>query len=450
MKLSKQLLCLAVILCSTLPAIADGKPKLTLDEFFNSVDYPDIAISPDGNSVVIATERADWDQQIFRKDLWLYRDDGKAASLIQLTQSGHDTDPKWSPDGRWIAFLSERKLASEKDSDRRQSRKNKNKNKDKDDKGEVSQIYLISPSGGEAIPLTQGEEEVHTFSWSADSRTLYFATRNPWTKAQKDDYKKQWKDVVQYRTAERGDTIFALDVADALARHANQATKIESEAEKDSDLSPGARAIATSPLRVDNLITSPDGTKLAFATNSINQRQEKLEDVEIYELDVARAPSPATAGSDTNTAAQPRQLTHNTALEEKLHWANDNRHIFFTVEVGDVTGPYRDLQPHLYWVDSEKPDSEKPASEASTEPAPIEQWGKDFIGAIDHYTVAADTVLTSARLGTEVPIYSVAQPAKPLQKLTAWQGTYAVLAAATHSPRVAFVYSSCRSPRKFI
>jgi dipeptidyl aminopeptidase/acylaminoacyl peptidase len=457
MKISKQLLFLAIALCPTLPAIADGKPKLTLDEFFNSVDYPDIAISPDGNSVVIATERADWNQQIFRKDLWLYRDDGKAATpgnaaLIQLTQSGHDTDPKWSPDGGWIAFLSDRKLASEKDSDSDDDKaakngiKNKKDKKDEDDKGEVSQIYLISPSGGEAIALTQGEEEVHSFTWSADSRTLYFSTRNPWTKAQKDDYKKQWKDVVQYRTAERGDTIFALDVANALAQHAAQSTKIESEAEKNSDLNPGARAIATSPLRVDNLITSPDGAKLAFVTNSINQRQEKSEDVEIYELDVARSPSPATAVSANALTAQPRQLTHNTAVEEKLHWANDNRHIFFTVEVGDVTGPYHDLQPHLYWVDSENPDNGKPVSETAAAPAPIEQWSKDFIGAIDHYTIAADTVLTSARLGTEVPFYSVAQPAKPLQKLNGWPGTYVVLAAASNSPRVAFVYSSLQQP----
>ena len=61
---------------------------------------------------------------------------------------------------------------------------------------------------------------MHTFFvWSSDSRTIYYATRNPWTKAQKDNYKKQWKDVVQYRTAERGDTIFAIDVAAALAGH---------------------------------------------------------------------------------------------------------------------------------------------------------------------------------------------------------------------------------------
>jgi len=423
MKISKHLLWLTAFLALASLAFAENKPKLTLDEFFNAVTYPTVALSPDGNSVVIATERADWDQQIFRTDLWLYHDDGKAGSLIQLTQSGHDLDPKWSPDGRWIAFRSERKPSSEKDSD---------SGDDKDDKGDVSQIYLISPAGGEAIPVTQGQEEVHTFSWSSDSRTIYFATRNPWTKTQKDDYKKQWKDVVQYRTAERGDTIFALDVAAALARHSAAPAKEESDSEKESDLTPGARPLATSPLRVDDLVTSPDGSKLAFLTNAVNQRQEKFEDVEIYTLDLSHTgDSPATSG-EKKPAQQPRQLTHNQAVEVRPRWANDNRHIFFTVEVGDVTGPYRDLQPHLYWVDSDS--------------GAVEQWSKDFIGPVDHYAVTADGALTSARLGTEVSAYSVAQPGQSLHKLNGWNGSYEILSAATHSPRIAFVYSSLQKP----
>ena len=67
-------------------------PKLTLDEFFNYVDFLAVAISPDGNSVVIDTDRSDWEQSIFRRDLWLYRDDGHGAgSLTQLTNSGDDS-----------------------------------------------------------------------------------------------------------------------------------------------------------------------------------------------------------------------------------------------------------------------------------------------------------------------------------------------------------------------
>src|ERR1700740_2953785 len=104
---------LAVLLATSFYTEAQSKPKLTLDEFFNSVSFPAIELSPDGSSVVIATDRADWDQQIFRSDLWLYHAAGN-GSLVQLTNSGHDSKPKWSPDGQWIAFLSERKTTSEK------------------------------------------------------------------------------------------------------------------------------------------------------------------------------------------------------------------------------------------------------------------------------------------------------------------------------------------------
>jgi dipeptidyl aminopeptidase/acylaminoacyl peptidase len=413
MKISKVFLWLSLVLISASLAFAQDKPKLTLDEFFNSVSYSSVAVSPDGGSVVIGTERADWDQQIFRTDLWLYRDDGNGGSLIQLTQSGHDVDPQWSPDGRWIAFRSERKPAPEKDSD-------SDSDDDKNDKGEVNQIYLISAAGGEAIQLTKGQEEVHTFSWSADSHTIYYATRNPWTKAQKDAYRKEWKDVVQYRTAERGDTIFAIDIPAALARHAAAPAKEESDADKESDVTPGSCALVTSPLRVDDLRTSPDGAKLAFISSSINQRQEKFEDYEIYTVDLA---NPTL-----------RRLTNNQAQEVKPRWASDSRHVLFSVEVGDVSGPYRDLQPHLYWINSET--------------GVAEQWASNFIGPVDHFAAANDGVLASARIGTEVQLYSAPTPVDALHKLSTWPGTYGQIAIAAHSSRVAFIYSSLDKPEE--
>src|SRR5579864_499754 len=117
-------------------AHAAGKPKLTLDEFFNSVSFDAVKLSPDGRSTVIATERADWDRSIYRKDIWLYRDDGRGGgTLSQLTQSGRDSAPQWSPYGRWIAFLSDRATGSTQEPD--------------------AQLYVISPAGGEAFPVTQ-------------------------------------------------------------------------------------------------------------------------------------------------------------------------------------------------------------------------------------------------------------------------------------------------------
>lgn len=409
----KPALLLALISSCVLFSVAQ-KPKLTLDEFFNGVSFRSVEVSPDGNSVVIATERPDWDQQIFRGDLWLYRDDAK--TLIQLTQSSHDSEPRWSPDGKWIAFLSDRKTEAGKSGD---------SDSDSDSKDEsVSQIYLISTNGGEAVRVTQGEEDVHSFSWSADSQKIYFATRQPWSKAQKDDYKQQWKDVVEYRTAERGDSIFEMDVNGAVARNLAapaKAEKKEGQPEKNPDLSPGARPLTTSALRVDRMFTSPDGSKLAFVSNAINQRQEKYEDVEIYVVDLA-----------TGVSAQPRRMTNNQGVESQLRWANDNRHILFTVEVGDVSGPYRDLQPHLYWVDVDS--------------GAIEQWGKDFIGPVGNYSLAGNSVLACARTGTEVQMYSSSRPGESLHRLNGWQGTYQDISSALQSPRTAFVYSSLGKP----
>ena len=408
---TRSLVVLLLLLLPVLSAHAADKPRLTLDEFFNFIGFTDVKISPDGRAIVIGTLRADWDQSIFRKDLWLYRDDANGnGTLTQLTQSGHDAQPQWSPDGRWIAFLSERKT------EKKESDSNAKTTED------TAHVYLISSSGGEAFPVTLGEEEVHAFSWSPDSRILYFAIRAPWTKAQKDAYKKEWKDVSQYRDAERGDAISGIAVADALSRNANAVSKVTDDSKNESDPTPGSHVVASTPWRVEQIVTSPDGSKLAFVTTSVSERQEKVSEFEIYAVDLT------TAAPDRPS----HQVTHNEAVENNLHWASDNRHVFFTVEVGDVTGRYRDLQPHLYWADIDTGE--------------VRQWAKDFPGAVDRYDVAGNQVLVAGKLGTEVPLYSSIKPSDSLAKLNGWSGTYERLSAAEHSPRVALVYSSLEKP----
>ena len=401
----------AAVICVS--SHAADKPKLTLDEFFNYVDYPAIRISPDGHAVVIEAEHADWDQSIFRKDLWLYRDNGQQeGTLTQLTRSGHDTNPQWSPDGRWIAFFSERKAAESKE-------------KDFAEGNDTAQLYLISPNGGEAFPVTEGEEEVHAFAWSPDSRTLYFATRAPWTKAQKAAYKKDWKDVSQYRAAERGDTIFSLAVADAISRHAVAGSKAKDDAEDDkaSDATPGSRALAGTAWKVQQLKVSPDGRKLAFVTTSISERQEKVEEFEIFSVDLTSASIDRPA----------RQLTHNQAVEDDINWSNDSKHIFFQVGIGSVEGKYIDTQRRLYWVDADS--------------GAVQRWASDFGGEVSHYTLKPNGgVFATGILGTEVQMYSQAQPSASCSRQTGWSGTYERLASADHSPRITFTYSSLEKP----
>src|SRR5580692_1027232 len=181
-------------------AAAQTKPPLTLDEFFDAVEIRSVRISPDGHAVAIETSRADWEANRFRTDLWLYRDEG-AGSLAPLTRSGHDHDPEWSPDGRSVAFLSGRPSRPAVEND------------DQPEEGEPpDQVWVISLDGGEAFAATHGHENVHAFAWSADSRQIYFATRAPWTKEKQEAYKKDWKDVLEFRESERGDVIARVEI----------------------------------------------------------------------------------------------------------------------------------------------------------------------------------------------------------------------------------------------
>ena len=429
---SSILVLLVSVISSIFTHAQTAKPKLALDEFFNSVSFNSVKVSPDGNSVVIGTEKADWEQQIFRKELWLYRT--ATGSLTQLTQSGHDSSPQWSPDGQWIAFLSERKVPNSKDEDAEDAKEGTDKNKD-------AQLYLISPSGGEAFAITSGEDEVHAFAWSGDSKAIVFATRQPWSKQQNDDHKKDWKDVIRYRGDERGDVIFRLNLEEALARHAALGTEEISDAEKDSHATPGAVAIARTPLRVDQIGISRDGDRLAFVTSSVSERQEKVEDIELFLVNLTNSPT-----TDAAEAASIR-LTHNEAVELNLEWAPDNRHLFFQVNLGSLERKYEDPQPRLYWIDAGD------ASDTAPEKRAIQRWFADYPGEVVRYTALPDgSVLCACRIGTEVQLVSQANPKAAIVKLEGWAGTYEIPSAASQSqfqsqsPRIAFAYSATERP----
>jgi dipeptidyl aminopeptidase/acylaminoacyl peptidase len=407
MERGRRLMLVAFLVLSTC-AVAQKKP-LTLDDFFNSVSITAVEISPDGKSVVIGAEHADWEQNRFRRDLWLYRDDAKPETLVQLTQSGEDGKPKWSPDGRWIAFLSERKVTAAKDGEA----------ETKDEP--TSQIYLIAADGGEAFPVTRGHEEVHAFCWSPDSKTLYFATRTPWSKAQNDAYKKDWKDVIQYRRAERGDEVFILSVDDALRNRKAEGTN-PAAAPEPASVTPGAHSAGSLAYRISALEVSPDGARLALASSPVSERMEIYGEYELYVVDLA------TAGPEKT----PRRITHNEGIENDIRWAADNRRLLFHVGLGSAEGKYKDAQERLYSVDVETGD--------------LQRWAANYDGSVQHYANAGEGVIATGNSGTEIQLYAQGGPKGSLAKLAGWPGTYGSLSTATGSPRIAFEYSSLQRP----
>lgn len=417
----RRIVVLLAFLLFAVSAIAQQKPVLTLDDFFNYVQFGAVEMSPDGSAVAFTTRRADWAQERFRSDTWLVRN---GQQPILLTHSGEDSSPKWSPDGRWVAFVSLREMAWTKPAE-------------SGEKEKVAHLYAISVSGGEAFPVTRGEESVHTFAWSSDSQSLYFATRVPWSKVKRESYKKEWKDVERYREQERGDVIARIGLADALARaQAVTPYSASEDAKKDDDKkkqeedvnkgketaeTPGTMILARCDLEVSDLAVSHDGRTLAFISRPSHHRLEGVKEVEIFLL-------PASGGAA-------RQLTHNQALESDLRWGPDDRHILFSTGTGGVEDVYQREQERVYSMDVGS--------------GKAQRWGSQFTGALNAYEVAPDgSLVATGQVGAENQVYSERSAADPLKKISSWDGAYRELSLAEHSPRLAFVHSAFDKPEE--
>ncbi len=115
------------------------------------------AISPDGKAIAYTVTSTDWKENRYHTDIWLWREGGTVQ--LTSTEKGTNTSPRWSPDARWIAFLS--------------------------DRGDAQQIYLIATAGGEAWPLTTGKDGVQSFAWAPDGKTIAFRRPDPEPEASK-------------------------------------------------------------------------------------------------------------------------------------------------------------------------------------------------------------------------------------------------------------------------
>jgi len=168
----------------TASAQTPGKPPITLDEFMNATEITGQRISPDGSAVVISTTASDWQQNRFKQDLWLWT---KASGTVnEFTHSGHDWSPQWSPDGKTIAFLSDRALpggAASGDGD----------GAAEDSKDEPTRVWLISMLGGEPIALYREKFDVHAFAWSSDGAKILLSGTEPLSKDAEGAHKAEWK-----------------------------------------------------------------------------------------------------------------------------------------------------------------------------------------------------------------------------------------------------------------
>ena len=115
-----------VLLTGSLLAGANSIDKILTYKAVGGVEA-----SPDGRWVAFTATAADLDENAMNSDVWVV--ELQTGRSYQLTRGAkRDNDPRWSPDGRRLAFLS--------------------------DRGGKVNIWLISPDGGEAEPATKFEK----------------------------------------------------------------------------------------------------------------------------------------------------------------------------------------------------------------------------------------------------------------------------------------------------
>ncbi|MFL5959766.1 MAG: S9 family peptidase [Gaiellaceae bacterium] len=113
-------------------------------------------LSPDGRHVAYVVNRIDRDENAYRAAVWRLPLDGSEEPRQLTSGERSDTSPRWSPDGRWLAFVS---------------------NRDGEEEKAHGELYVLPADGGEPRRLTHGDEGVESIAWSPDSRRIAFARR---------------------------------------------------------------------------------------------------------------------------------------------------------------------------------------------------------------------------------------------------------------------------------
>jgi dipeptidyl aminopeptidase/acylaminoacyl peptidase len=256
-------------------------PRLPRPDDLAALVVPtDPRLSPDGSTIAFVVQSVAPRRDGYRHAIWSVPSDGSASARALTLGWRHDTSPRWSPDGTVLAFLSDRRLAVE------------DAPPDAEPREDGVQVHLIRIAGGEARRLTDLPRGVTSFAWSPDGSRLAVVSSSLGATREEDAR-------LRGRPRRPGPADVPLSdyrYFDRLQHQFNGQGFLDGPSAQlwVVDATTGAaRRLTSGEHPVDDPAWSPEGTRIAFASDRSTRRDLRwCSDIWVVEADADR-PRPA-------------------------------------------------------------------------------------------------------------------------------------------------------------
>jgi dipeptidyl aminopeptidase/acylaminoacyl peptidase len=287
-----------IIAGAALPAYSQTR-GVTPDDYFAFKFLNDVRSSPDGTTIAFVVASIDQKQNRRHSAIWTVPSDGSRQPSLITTSVQSSTNPRWSPDGSGIAFLSARPVPGEAAGD-----------------ASKTQVWFLPLAGGEPRRITGLLNGVSNFSWSPDgTRLVCVSTSGPRDTAKPPSDARHYKHA-NYKFNDSGwfddkrSHIWVVEVASGAAK---QITSGDDWNDTDPQW-------------------SPDGKKIAFVSDRTGKEFDEGRNKDIWVIDAAGGPLTKISQSE-----QP---------DTSPRWAPDGKTIAF------ISAPVQRAHPKIWLASS--------------------------------------------------------------------------------------------------